>query len=92
MKLVDAAKRNAEHPDTFNVPTEHERQSVPLGHYVKIGVDDRERMWFKVVEKTDTGYVGTLSNDPVVVRMKFGDRIEFTERHIMDICSPRNAQ
>jgi uncharacterized protein YegJ (DUF2314 family) len=91
MKLTDAVERNEAHPDTFEIPDTESRTSVPFGHYVKIGFDNRERMWVKVTEKHGDLCVGTLANDPVAVNLNFGDRVEFTERNVMDICPPRNA-
>jgi hypothetical protein len=99
-KLIDGEQMNAEHPDTFRIPSEADRRSIKPGQLVKLmfavpdplAVDDgfvAERMWVSVtniVSDTFTTFNGTLANEPVVLtKLNFGDQVLFQPRHIIDI-------
>lgn len=97
-ELVDGVEMNRAHPDTFEIPSDAEKQaavSLP-GCYVKIGfiVEPRtERMWVCVERVNQDGTIsGWLDNDPVVaVMLKHGDRITFELRHILAVHRPHWA-
>ena len=100
LKLVDGEQINAEHPDTFWIPSESDRRSIKPGHLVKLifaaaDADDddcdvgAERMWVSVtniVDDTFTTFTGTLANEPFeLTNLKFGDQVIFQPRHIIAI-------
>jgi hypothetical protein len=85
MRLINVEKRAKDNPKTFEIPDLLERQNLKMGHFAKLIFNDKERMWVKVTEVLEGSYVGTLANEPVVVKMKFGDRVEFEPKHIADI-------
>ena len=87
MNLTNAVERNRLHPDTFYVPPEDERRNLKVGDFAKLGFEDRERMWVLVTGKEGDLYFGLLSNTPMSVDMKYGDKVEFEQHHIMDILS-----
>jgi len=43
-----------------------------------------ERMWVQVDEKIGNQYMGTLSNQPVMLRMKQGALVVFESIHVLD--------
>ena len=65
--LANAEDRNRENPDTFWIPAKHRREYLKTGAIVKLIFDDKERMWVKVTERTETGYQGTLSSIPTLI-------------------------
>lgn len=74
--LESGEKRHADAPDTFWIPDRKDRESLHLGHGVKlifaIQVEeedgsfsvDTERMWVVVTEAFGGGYFGLLDNEP----------------------------
>ena len=57
--------------------------------YVKLIFEQKkprgaERMWVQVAEKIGHQYIGTLSNQPVTIRMKLGDMVVFESIHVLD--------
>jgi uncharacterized protein YegJ (DUF2314 family) len=85
MRLANVELRAKKSPKTFFIPSLEERKSLKRGDFALLIFNNRERMWVKVSKKAEGGYAGTLSNDPVVVDMNFGDPVEFKYRHIADI-------
>jgi len=88
--LGSGVRRNREHPDTFYIPPEEERQAVVPGMDVKLMFEMRdgfgERMWVTVTEVKKRHLVGTLSSLPVgIPRLLPGDKIKFKREHIIDI-------
>lgn len=91
--LLDGEKKHADHPTTFHIPDKDAKNTVTLGDHVKLMFEDDEgeieRMWVKVasVESGDNPHLtGTLANDPIVIAdLHFGDHVEFTLNHIIDI-------
>jgi hypothetical protein len=97
--LIDGVDRNKECPDTFEIPTEAERQNAKVGEYVKLGFEHTvksedkpgaERMWVlikRVIQRkgAETKYVGELNNDPFSFdgALVCGDTVEFKARHIL---------
>lgn len=75
-ELSSGEQRNAEHPETFYIPSAEERNNVPVGHFVKVVFEVREpndesdagfdvvgeRMWVKVVGFDGPYIVGTWAN------------------------------
>ena len=89
MRLTDAEKRNRENPDTFQIPDKEERENLPVGAFAKLIFNDRERMWVRITEFTTTDYEGVLDNEPVVVKMKIGDKVRFKAKHVIDYFLPK---
>ena len=90
MELIDGVGRNAENPNTFDIPSQYEIDSLKEGDFVKLGFineDDGgpsgERMWVKFGEKVEGVFRGTLHNVPAFLGMKYGDPIVFEARHIL---------
>ncbi|MCE9932717.1 hypothetical protein [Aeromonas salmonicida] len=94
--LIDAEARESA---TFEIPSEVDRLSVPVGHYAKLmfdaGIPDVpvERMWVLVSKKTEGAflYEGTLANDPAFIPsnvLKYTDVVRFSPNHIISIMEP----
>jgi hypothetical protein len=88
-ELEDGEEINRQYPNTFEIPTLGERKSLRPGDYAKIIFKPArgfpERMWVKVVERTDPGYTGTLSNTPAFMPGDMGHIVTFEPKHIIDI-------
>ena len=98
--------RNAEAPDTFEIPCSAMRKNVGEGWFVKLifigrgragSTDDfgAERIWVKVTENTGEGYRGTLANQPFcdnLAPLEWGSSIEFASEHIVDIMDDSDIQ
>jgi uncharacterized protein YegJ (DUF2314 family) len=90
--LIDGESRNAEYPDTFEIPSVEERRAVTSGDYVKLGFeyDDPssmagERMWVEVATVGDK-LTGTLANEPIgTTDLEHGDEVGFELRHIIGL-------
>lgn len=95
--LQDVEERAAANPRSFFIPERAEREAVEPGTLVKLIFpiaepvraalgDDApaaERMWVRVTDRDDGGYVGRLANEPVVIPdLAEGDRIELAAEHI----------
>lgn len=95
--LMDGEERNRANPDTFQIPPEQDRLNIKPDTYVKLGFvmtkpvkgkPSAERMWVKVLSTTPIGgqYEGALANTPYFVKgIKFGGRVHFSAKHIIDI-------
>lgn len=87
--LIDGWERNAEHPDTFEIPTMAEAGRVTVGDYVKLGFEYEgeefagERMWVEVTGIGNGGFEGTLANTPLTDLLSFGDLVKFGLCHII---------
>ena len=87
--LIDGVSRNAEHPDTFEIPSEEDRLAAKPGDFVKLGFEYEgedfagERMWVEIVHWSPLR--GTLANDPLGDLLNYGDEIEFEVRHIIAV-------
>ena len=88
--LGSGVQRNREHPDTFPIPAEYERQAVVPGMSVKLMFEmkngDGDRMWVVVTDIKKRKLVGRLTNMPFMIpRLMPGDEIKFKHEHIIDI-------
>lgn len=88
--LVDGIERNENHPDTFWIPSEKAKNSLIVGDMAKLGFLDKdgsgERMWVEIIEKDKDSFKGTLSNQPVFLKLTYGDEVSFESKHIIDHC------
>lgn len=104
--LVDAERRAAAHPTTFEIPSRARRTSCKVGDLVKVilepppGAPARqatgERPWL-IIEEVIPGpqplYVGRLDNDLVVfTEVKGTERIVFGPEHIIQLWEDREKK
>jgi hypothetical protein len=88
--LGSGVRRNREHPDTFQIPAEDEREAVVPGMDVKLMFELRkgggDRMWVTITGVKKRKLVGRLVNLPAMIpRLMPGDEIKFKREHIIDI-------
>ena len=93
--LGDGVARNAEYPDSFDIPEQADRDGVLPGDHVKLmfemrrarpGEPGAERMWVAVTGLRKHGFEGRLLNFPVFVGGLYPDDIvRFEAKHIIDI-------
>jgi death-on-curing protein len=92
--LVDGKKRNQEHPDTFEIPSQKEIHALTVGSFIKLGfeVDETkesatsERMWVEITAIDNNEFTGRLRNDPATIRgLKYDDAISFKDLHILTV-------
>jgi len=101
--LVSAEERAVAFPDTFQIPSRIERQSLSPGDAAKLLFDietredgriiDRgvDRMWVIVQARTEAGYIGILDNNPgVAENLKLHERalVVFGPEHVAEIGWP----
>lgn len=92
-RLLNGEARNAESPDTFEIPGLAERQSLRPGQHVKLMFEFAtpdgpkvERMWVKVEQALLGGYRGVLDNKPLHDgSLKLGAKVEFRPEHVISI-------
>lgn len=95
-RLINGDEMARQAPETFTMPRHEERQRLRVGDLVKLifelpGVVEHpaaERMWVRITECLATiprRYVGTLENDPTLVPLHHGDRVDFGSEHVVDI-------
>lgn len=97
--LVDAVEHAAANPRSFFIPDAHEREGLQPGDVAKLlfavgapAPDEvaiaGERMWVEVTDRAPGGYVGRLTNVPVLVTdLAQGARVEFEPRHVIQVPS-----
>jgi len=91
--LDNGEKLNKDSPETFSIPPRAQRDSLLPGELVKLifrmslGEDVQiERMWVIIKSRTDTGYIGTLDNDPFCTKeLQAGAEVVFGPEHIIQI-------
>jgi hypothetical protein len=98
-ELEDGEQYHREAPDTFWIPPLDSRQMLQPGDFAKlifgIALDDPEtpeaveRMWVLIRERTPTGYMGVLNNDPDCIGENdifwSGAELPFEPRHIINV-------
>jgi hypothetical protein len=92
-QLVNAIELNRRYPETFEIPSLDERQSLSHGDFAKIiflreaNGRKEERMWVEVLElQSDGTYIGRLDNVPSLFsNLKLNDRVAFGPENICDI-------
>lgn len=93
MGLIDGVERNREHPGTFQIPFESEREKQPLGATVKVGYENGdgpgEKFWTTVVARLDNGdYLLCVDNDLVMTArhgLRYRDVVRASPRHIISL-------
>ena len=101
--LVSAEQRHAAHPETFEIPSKAERETLVPGAAAKLlfhietkeagRVIDRgvDRMWVIVKAVSADGYTGVLDSDPghsEGLNLHEGDAILFGPEHVAAIDYP----
>jgi hypothetical protein len=95
--LGSGVRRNREHPDTFYIPPEKEREAVVPGMEVKLMFEMKdgwaERMWVTVTAIKRRNLVGELDNLPIgIPRLMPGKKVKFRREHIIDIWYAHEGQ
>ena len=99
LKMMDGVRQSKRYPETFSVPDRTQKVAVRKGDYVKLcfinpdkpsgdTIPMDERMWVMVTSIDGRKYFGKLHNEPRSFRaavLKYGQKIEFESRHILDI-------
>ncbi|MEI0747622.1 DUF2314 domain-containing protein [Brachyspira pulli] len=92
--LENAFELNKEYPDTFEIHSKKEIESLKVNDLVKlIFVEENdnpetmpERMWVKIIKINKDNFIGILDNDPYYIEsVKYGDEIVFKIENIIDI-------
>lgn len=91
--LDNGEELNKEFPETFFIPPRVKRDALLAGELVKlifrIELGDEvhvERMWVIVNARTESGYTGTLDNDPYCTKeLQSGAEVVFGPEHIIQI-------
>lgn len=97
--LDDGEAYHAEAPETFWLPERQRRESLQPGDLAKlifrISVDNAdenvavERMWVLVRERTSSGYLGILDNEPDAIAENdefwLGTELPFSAKHVINI-------
>ena len=102
--LESGEARHAAHPDTFKMPSRHDRDNLRVGQAVQLLFQIRtvhedgstdvavERMWATMVGRVGDLYVGILDSQPDGVEPGQGiDRgleFGFMAEHVIDIVDP----
>jgi hypothetical protein len=97
-RLGSGVKSNREHPDTFEIPDEEDKDVIVPGDHVKLMFEMRTpcpgepmrrwgaRLWVDVTEVKQRSFVGRLRNDPYAIpRLEYGGTVKFKRKHIIDI-------
>lgn len=100
-QLADAVARHALTPETFPIPSSRQIGFLQVNDLVKLVFESREettglvgeRMWVTITDITENGFVGILSNDPIVWEgyLHNGQMIHFSTHHIIDILTEARA-
>jgi hypothetical protein len=91
--LIDVEKRHADNPDTFEIPSREERESLRVWDFARLIFAPGERIWVEVVKVGAEGvmkpgfaaYIGAIRNRPIAVTLQYGDWIGFDPRHICEV-------
>lgn len=95
--LIDAVEFQKQHPKTFELPDEWNRQHISVGEWAKLmfcfpvnRYPVVERIWVRVTEVSDSGYRGVLDNNPTNTEfIRSDEQIAFEPRHVISIYPPR---
>ncbi len=101
--LISAEERHASHPESFEIPSRTDRESLVPGDGAKLLFDietrddgrivDRgvDRMWVIVKASYNEGYLGVLDSDPGAaenLRLRQGDTVDFGPEHVAELGNP----
>jgi hypothetical protein len=83
-QLLSAEQRHADAPESFEIPSSIERESLQPGQAAKLifeiegteadgrATSSTERMWVVVTRRVADGYIGLLDNQPCTIRADEG--------------------
>jgi hypothetical protein len=94
--LGDGEQYHREAPETFHIPDLALRKILQPGDFAKLmfrisvaGEEEVERMWVIIRDRTPSGYVGMLDNEPDSIppndRLWLGTEVPFEYRHIIAV-------
>jgi hypothetical protein len=94
--LDDGEQYHQEAPETFLIPDLTLRKILRPGDFAKLmfkiaveGEEEVERMWVIIRDRTSSGYVGVLDNEPGSIprndRLWLGTEVPFEYRHIIAV-------
>jgi hypothetical protein len=96
--LLDGEQLNRDAPKTFHIPDLAVRRNLQLGDFAKLVFEiavegDKypsvERMWVVIRERTPSGYLGVLDNEPDCISENdsfwLGTEVPFDHRHIIAV-------
>ncbi len=94
--LEDGELRQHEAPDTFQMPSREQRESLIPGDSAKLMFRFSdwtnsliERMWVIVKAHDDEGYIGTLNNTPYCTdHIQPGMEVRFLPKHVVSVRAP----
>ena len=101
--LISAEARHAAHPETFEIPSRHERELLSVGDGAKLLFDIEtrrdgrvidsgvDRMWVIVKRRIGPNYLGVLDSDPGSadgLKLREGQVIAFGPEHVAAIDRP----
>lgn len=90
--FLDAVKMHEENPETFQIPSQEEIDSITIGDHVKVCIWDEhnqpERMWVEVIliAEKHIYFQGLLDNVPIgLEHVKYRDSLLFGPENILDV-------
>lgn len=93
--LENALKMHNIYPQSFDIPTFSEINSLKVGDFAKLifKQDERgERMWVQIISILDGQYTGRLDNNPVLVSLNVNDTVYFEQKNIIDTMTIKGAK
>jgi hypothetical protein len=93
-ELVSRVAQNSRHPESFEIPSDQDRNAVLTGQIVKLMFDivtpsglSCERMWVITEDRQGPYYIGRLDNMPAAkgTDLSVGSPITFLPEHIIEI-------
>jgi hypothetical protein len=84
-EFTDAQTMAQQNPLIFFVPEKGELARIKEGDFVKICINNEERIWVQVTGIEGDTIKGVLAKDPVAINARYGDTIEFERKHIYQI-------
>lgn len=76
------------HPSTFEVPSSFELSLIKPGDFVKICVNEVERFWLHVTERTGDDITGRVDNDLIYTDkhgIKYNDILKVKTHHVYSV-------
>jgi hypothetical protein len=100
-RLEDGEELNREFPETFRIPGRAVREALQPGDFAKLvfafavegddgeNLQEVDRMWVVVRERSAGGYLGQLDNEPTAIcendAFWLGAELPFEPRHVIDV-------
>lgn len=83
-RLINAQDMHKKHPDTFEIPTPDELNSLKKGDMIKVA-NRWERFWVMIEKRDGDKIIARVSNFLIASPLKIQDAIEFKTKHIYSI-------